>query len=73
VSAASTPPVESLTGWRYPRPRPSLPESFHSVRVPRGGRFANSPALGTVAWIVVAAIVGLNGWLLLGTFREWMG
>jgi manganese transport protein len=37
------------------------------------GRFANSPALGTVAWIVVAAIVGLNGWLLLGTFREWMG
>jgi manganese transport protein len=39
VSAASTPPVESLTGWRYPRPRPSLPESFHSVRVPRGVSF----------------------------------
>jgi manganese transport protein len=39
VSAASTPPVESLTGWRYPRVRPSLPESYHSVRVPRGVSF----------------------------------
>jgi manganese transport protein len=39
VSAASIPPVESLTGWRYPRPRPSLPESYQSVRVPRGVSF----------------------------------
>ena len=39
MSAASTPPVESLTGWRYPRTMPSLPESHHSVAVPRGVSF----------------------------------
>ena len=36
------------------------------------GRFANGWALRSVAWSVAAAIVGLNGWLLLGTFREWL-
>jgi manganese transport protein len=39
VSAASTSPVEELGGWRYPRARPSLPESHHSVLVPRGVSF----------------------------------
>jgi manganese transport protein len=39
MSAASTPPVESLGGWRYPRTMPSLPESHHSVAVPRGVSF----------------------------------
>jgi manganese transport protein len=39
MSAASTPPVESLGGWRYPRTMPSLPESHHSVLVPRGVPF----------------------------------
>jgi manganese transport protein len=39
MSAASTPPVESVSGWRYPRTRPSLPESHHSVAVPRGVSF----------------------------------
>jgi manganese transport protein len=39
VSAASTPPVETLGGWRYPRTMPSLPESHHSVAVPRGVSF----------------------------------
>jgi manganese transport protein len=36
---ASTPSFDALTGWRYPRTRPSLPESHASVRVPRGGSF----------------------------------
>lgn len=36
------------------------------------GRFSNGWALRSVAWSVAAAIVGLNGWLLLGTFREWL-
>jgi manganese transport protein len=36
---ASTPSFDALTGWRYPRTRPSLPESNASVRVPRGGSF----------------------------------
>lgn len=30
------PPAENVSGWRYPRTSPSLPESHHSVRVPRG-------------------------------------
>jgi manganese transport protein len=37
--SASTPPLELLTGWRYPRTQPSLPESNASVRVPRSGPF----------------------------------
>ena len=39
MSAASTPPVEHLGGWRYPRALPSLPESHHSVPIPRGVSF----------------------------------
>ena len=39
MSAASTPPVDELTGWRYPRTMPSLPESYHSVHVPKGVSF----------------------------------
>ncbi|MEP7175218.1 MAG: Nramp family divalent metal transporter [Gemmatimonadales bacterium] len=39
MSAASTPPVEELAGWRYPRTLPSLPESHHSIQVPRGAPF----------------------------------
>jgi manganese transport protein len=37
--SASTPSFDALTGWRYPRTRPSLPESHSTVRVPRGGSF----------------------------------
>jgi manganese transport protein len=29
------PPAERLSGWRSARHRPTLPESYHSVRVPR--------------------------------------
>jgi manganese transport protein len=36
MSAASTSPVEELGGWRYPRVLPSLPESHHTVVIPRG-------------------------------------
>ena len=39
MNAASTEPVEELTGWRHPRRSPSLPESHRSVRVPRGASF----------------------------------
>ena len=34
MSVAATPPAEPLRGWRYPRLRPSLPESHASVGVP---------------------------------------
>jgi manganese transport protein len=36
------------------------------------GQFVNSRSLATLAWVVAAAIVGLNAWLLFGTFRTWM-
>jgi manganese transport protein len=39
VNAASTTPVEELAGWRYPRTNPSLPESHHTIPVPRGVSF----------------------------------
>jgi manganese transport protein len=39
MSAASTPPVNDLAGWRYPRVLPSLPESYHSIHVPKGVSF----------------------------------
>lgn len=39
MSAASTPPITDLAGWRYPRTLPSLPESYHSISVPKGLSF----------------------------------
>ena len=39
MSAASTTPVEQLTGWRYPRTHPTLPESHHTIQIPRGVSF----------------------------------
>jgi len=33
----STPPLDQLTGWRYRRPRPTLPESYQSIAVPHPG------------------------------------
>ena len=39
MNAASTPPVEELSGWRRPPRSPSLPESHRTVHVPRGAGF----------------------------------
>jgi manganese transport protein len=36
------------------------------------GEFANHPVTVVVAWTVAVVIAGLNGYLLLGTFREWL-
>src|SRR6476620_10279267 len=38
MSAASTQPLPE-GAWRYPRTRPSLPESYHTVHVPKGVSF----------------------------------
>jgi manganese transport protein len=35
LTSVAIPPLEVGGGWRYPRTRPSLPESHASVRVPR--------------------------------------
>ncbi len=39
MNAATTPPVDELSGWRFPRKLPSLPESHHTIHVPRGASF----------------------------------
>jgi manganese transport protein len=39
MNAASTQPVEELSGWRHPRRSPSLPESHRSILVPSGAGF----------------------------------
>jgi len=39
MNAAPTTPIEELTGWRHARQRPSLPESYHSISVPKGVSF----------------------------------
>ena len=36
MNTASTPPAEELSGWRYPRRAPSLPEAYRTVHVPHG-------------------------------------
>jgi len=36
------------------------------------GDFVNKRGVTALAWGVTAVIVGLNGWLLLTTFRSWM-
>ena len=36
------------------------------------GNFVNGPVLKAAAWVVTVVIVGLNCWLLLGTFRAWL-
>ncbi|HET7427264.1 MAG TPA: Nramp family divalent metal transporter, partial [Gemmatimonadales bacterium] len=44
---------------------------FTSQRAKMGG-FVNSPLLAGTAWAVALVIVGLNAWLLIGTFRAWL-
>jgi manganese transport protein len=36
------------------------------------GAFVNGPVLAGGAWAVAIVIAGLNIWLLVGTFREWL-
>ena len=36
------------------------------------GVFVNSPILAGAAWAVALVIMGLNAWLIVGTFREWL-
>jgi manganese transport protein len=36
------------------------------------GEFANSGLLSAAAWAAAFAIIGLNTWLLIATFRDWL-
>ena len=52
MSAASTQPVHDSGAWRYPRALPSLPESYHTIQVPKGVSFWRkaSPLPDRVTW-----------------------
>jgi manganese transport protein len=39
LSAASSQPIPEVGAWRYPRAQPSLPESYHTIHVPKGVSF----------------------------------
>jgi manganese transport protein len=45
--------------------------SFTSERK-KMGEFVNGRLLAGTAWLVAVVIVGLNAWLLFGTFKAWM-
>ena len=49
-----------------------VPLVFFTSQRSKMGVFANSRWLAVTAWAVAAVIAGLNGWLLVGTFSEWL-
>jgi manganese transport protein len=49
-----------------------VPLVYFTSQRTKMGEFVNSRGLATLAWLVAIVIMGLNGWLLLGTFREWL-
>jgi hypothetical protein len=87
VNAVSTPPTDSA-GWRYPRTHPSLPESYHSIGVPKHAALVRRGAARLVHERAAqdgkfrershaegggaVVIMGLNGWLLAGAVKEWV-
>ena len=63
MSAAPTAPVEPLTGWRHPRLRPSLPESFQTVRVPAGvGFWRKALAFAGPGYMVAVGYMDPGNW-----------
>jgi manganese transport protein len=50
-----------------------IPLVYFTSQRSKMGRFVNPLWLSALSWTAAAAIAGLNGWLLFGTFREWMG
>jgi manganese transport protein len=49
-----------------------VPLVYFTSQRSKMGEFVNSRGMATLAWLVAIVIMGLNGWLLLGTFREWL-
>jgi manganese transport protein len=61
--SASTPPLDVLTGWRYPRSQPSLPESHGSVRVPpRGSFWRKALAFAGPGYMVAVGYMDPGNW-----------
>ncbi len=59
-----TPPVEELLeGWRRPRHRPTLPESYQTVSVPRGvGFFRKALAFAGPGYMVAVGYMDPGNW-----------
>jgi manganese transport protein len=49
-----------------------VPLVYFTSQRSKMGVFVNSRSLAAAAWLVAVIIMGLNGWLLLGTFRQWL-
>ncbi len=50
-----------------------VPLVYFTSQRSKMGEFVNSAGTAALAWLVAGVIMGLNGWLLFGTFREWLG
>jgi manganese transport protein len=48
-----------------------VPLVYFTSQKRKMGPFVNSRPLAALAWVVAVTIVGLNAWLLVGTFRSW--
>jgi manganese transport protein len=63
MSAAPTTPIEDLTGWRRPRLRPSLPESFQTIGVPKGvGFWRKALAFAGPGYMVAVGYMDPGNW-----------
>ncbi|MBA3659744.1 MAG: Nramp family divalent metal transporter [Gemmatimonadales bacterium] len=63
MNAASTPPIEELSGWRFPRTMPSLPESHHTVAVPSGvGFWRKALAFAGPGYMVAVGYMDPGNW-----------
>jgi manganese transport protein len=49
-----------------------VPLVYFTSQRKKMGEFANSPLVAGAAWAVATVIMGLNIWLLIETFRDWL-
>ena len=63
MNAAPTTPLEDLAGWRRPRLRPSLPESFQTIGVPKGvGFWRKALAFAGPGYMVAVGYMDPGNW-----------
>jgi manganese transport protein len=63
MNAAPSTPLEELTGWRRPRLRPSLPESFQTIGVPKGvGFWRKALAFAGPGYMVAVGYMDPGNW-----------
>src|SRR5512135_1860678 len=61
--SATVPPAERLTGWRYPRTQPSLPESHATINVPLApGFWRKALAFAGPGYLVAVGYMDPGNW-----------